>query len=831
MEAPYIVVVQGPKNSGKTSLIKSLVKHYTRQKLTDVHGPITVRANRNLRLCFYECPNDINSMIDLGKVADLALLLIDASVGFELETFEFISILQNHGMPCVMGVLTHLDNFKENKSLRKIKKTMKKRFWTEAYTGAKLFHLSGMKNDHYSENEVHNLARFISVLKWKEMRWREDHSFILADRFEYKPEIAQSVFYGYVRGSPTNEKIFFVPGYGDYHLVEVEEQPDPIPALQEAKKKKTHRTLKQKEKALYAPSSNVGMLKYDETTGYLNLPEQYVMFSKHDGENTEEFTEGQRMVRYLQDTQTDFADLDEEMTLVHGKTVKIEKSQMETLQKQDFQKVIEELREKLPRQEYVLQDTLMTDLAALVYGKPNQPKRKVLSKNSLDSFKTRYVPKYTDIDSYVPLIKCKFMAGSDYFEEELHGNKDFKEVPEEDEENYEETLKKVEKIGIKTGTYVRIEVTGMDQEIFNSITPDKPLLLCGVKAMENTLGFMRARLKTHRWNKKILKNQDPLIISLGWQRFQTLPIYCTEDPSTDRLRMIKYTPKYSFCTAVFFGPFVPANTSFLAISNLRNEEFRISATGTVLELNHHYSIMKKLKLIGDPYQIFKNTAYIKGMFNSQMEVAKFLGAKIKTVSGIRGMIKKAAREGLGPSGTFRATFEDKILQSDIVFLRTYYPIKPEKYYNPLINYSEQKLLKSANELKKIAGIAPESNADSNYVPILRQSRSFAPLRLSKKLEEGLPFKSKSKLTQKSEKVDPSVKAMMSDREKKIAFFLQRLGTVKNMRVKHEKKKMEERTEVIVKKQKIDEEKVKESLKRKIKDRIVKGKRHKKSDSH
>ena len=28
-------------------------------------------------------------MIDLGKVADLCLILIDASIGFEMETFEF----------------------------------------------------------------------------------------------------------------------------------------------------------------------------------------------------------------------------------------------------------------------------------------------------------------------------------------------------------------------------------------------------------------------------------------------------------------------------------------------------------------------------------------------------------------------------------------------------------------------------------------------------------------------------------------------------------------------------------------------------------------------
>ena len=39
---PLVVTVMGPPQCGKTTLIKSLVKRYTRQNLGEIKGPITV---------------------------------------------------------------------------------------------------------------------------------------------------------------------------------------------------------------------------------------------------------------------------------------------------------------------------------------------------------------------------------------------------------------------------------------------------------------------------------------------------------------------------------------------------------------------------------------------------------------------------------------------------------------------------------------------------------------------------------------------------------------------------------------------------------------------
>ena len=114
------------------------------------------------------------------QVADLVLLVVDGAYGFEMETFEFLNMCQVHGFPRVMGVLTHLDSFTNAAALRRAKKTLKHRFWTDIYDGAKLFYLSGLKHGRYPKAEITNLARFLAVIKFRPLIWRAPHATPLA---------------------------------------------------------------------------------------------------------------------------------------------------------------------------------------------------------------------------------------------------------------------------------------------------------------------------------------------------------------------------------------------------------------------------------------------------------------------------------------------------------------------------------------------------------------------------------------------------------------------------------------------------------------------------
>ncbi|KAF2102127.1 DUF663-domain-containing protein [Rhizodiscina lignyota] len=414
-----------------------------------------------------------------------------------------------------------------------------------------------------------------------------------------------------------------------------------------------------------------------------------------------------------------------------------------------------------------------------------------------------------------------------------------------------DTLSRVRVEGYKAGTYARITLSNVPYEFSVGFNPKFPIIIGGLTPTEDRFGFLQVRIKRHRWHKKILKTNDPLIFSLGWRRFQSMPVYSISDSRT-RNRMLKYTPEHMHCFASFYGPLIAPNTGFCAVQSLSNSNpgFRVAATGVVLSVDEATEIVKKLKLTGHPYKIFKNTAFVKDMFSSSLEIAKFEGAGVRTVSGIRGQIKRALSK---PEGCFRATFEDKVLRSDIIFLRAWYPVRPHRFYNPVTNLlnitaattktkssndkddesdiwedeevqagdqadGAWKPMRLTGQVRAAENIPTPKNRDSNYRPIERATRHFNPLRIPHKLAADLPFKSQPVSTRPQKNPTYTQKRMLGvglggKEEKARRRLMQQVMTVRNEKVEKRAKKQEERRAVYRKKVAENEEKRAEREKR------------------
>ncbi|EJF61063.1 hypothetical protein DICSQDRAFT_106731 [Dichomitus squalens LYAD-421 SS1] len=1039
---PTVVAVVGPPGVGKTTLMKSLIRRYTKQTLNHIHGPVTVVSGKKKRITFIECNNDLNSMIDIAKVADLVLLMIDGSYGFEMETFEFLNILQAHGFPKVIGVLTHLDLVKKAATLRATKKALKKRFWTEIYQGAKLFYLSGVLNGRYPDTEILNLSRFISVMKFRPLVFRNQHPYMLADRFEdltpredvraSKGKCDRTVtLYGYLRG--TNYRLgtkVHVPGVGDLDVKSVQILGDPCP-LPDAESEKRRKLSEKKKLLIHAPMSDVGGVIYDKDAVYINVPGN---FTKGGVENP---GEGEQMVLDLQDvnatledavaksqirlfgsssrplavqaeagpstlrsssatsdesgSEEDYSEDEEEGDFSgedeglgseeeyedHGsgaeedeeglgdrgrsapRTVRRsmqglpssgggkrgqvdyaesdsdlggeddddpgpsrrfvrfegddaydvpsdEDAEEEASDEEDVPRWKANLSEKA---QAAFQNTARAskrrDWTKLIYNSTASPesilgldgggesssnaagmddddfftlKSSAPAKIEEELDRTKEPVNVEELaewedEELLDSIRHLFITGSSSAQpaegvdsngepyEEMD-DEDGSHVGDEDEdgddgegdggskpspnkdatalaakkaelkrkfdEQYDEPdaakadfyteakeamarqqqLNRAEFEGVdpdarallegyRPGTYVRLELTSVPSEMVENFDPTYPLVVGGLLPAEERFGYVQVRIKRHRWFPKTLKTNDPLIFSLGWRRFQTVPIYSLDDHSI-RMRMLKYTPEHMHCYATFYGPAALPNTGFCAFNALSRDTpgFRVSATGVVLDIDRSTRIVKKLKLTGVPFKIFKNTAFIKDMFSSALEVAKFEGANIRTVSGIRGQVKKALPK---PDGAFRAAFEDKILMSDIVFLRAWYSIQPRKFYNPvtsllLSDKEHWEGMRLTGQVRREQGLKTPTNVNSTYKPVERPARRFNPLRVPKKLQASLPYASKPKLMRAQHRATYMQKraVVMEPEEKKAMALLQQVRALRKDQVARRREKQEER---------------------------------------
>jgi len=69
------------------------------------------------------------------------------------------------------------------------------------------------------------------------------------------------------------------------------------------------------------------------------------------------------------------------------------------------------------------------------------------------------------------------------------------------------------------GNYVKITIKKIKYKHFKNFKPELPIILCRINPAEDIFGYLKIKLKKHRWYGNILKTNDPLIFSIGWRRY------------------------------------------------------------------------------------------------------------------------------------------------------------------------------------------------------------------------------------------------------------------------------------------------------------------------
>ncbi|XP_064439046.1 pre-rRNA-processing protein TSR1 homolog isoform X2 [Mirounga angustirostris] len=243
----------------------------------------------------------------------------------------------------------------------------------------------------------------------------------------------------------------------------------------------------------------------------------------------------------------------------------------------------------------------------------------------------------------------------------------FKEIEEKDVE------------GAEVGWYVTLHVSKVPVSVYEYFKRGAPLIAFSLLPHEQKMSVLNMVVSRHSGNTEPVKAKEELIFHCGFRRFRASPLF-SQHTAADKHKFQRFLTADVALVVTVYGPITFPPASVLLFKQNSNGMHSLIATGSLLSVDPDRMVIKRAVLSGHPFKIFTKMAVVRYMFFSREDVLWFKPVELRTKWGRRGHIK----EPLGTHGHMKCSFDGKLKSQDTVLMNLYKRVFPKWSYDPCV---------------------------------------------------------------------------------------------------------------------------------------------------
>ncbi|KAJ7400732.1 Pre-rRNA-processing protein TSR1 like protein [Pitangus sulphuratus] len=604
---------------------------------------------------------DLHTVLDLAKVADSLLFILDAVDGWDSAGEHCLSCLFAQGLPSYALAVpggTDLPPKKRIDARKKLAKAIEKRF-----PEAKLFPLN-------TEQESSLLLRHLSTQKQRHLTFRDRRAHLLAYTAEFVPGqesdlVGTLKVSGFVRGQTLDvNSLVHIVGHGDFQVSQVDAPPDPLslnPRVVKGQKRSQDMEIQEDPvNGTDEMEEDVKVLMKADPSKQESLQSEVVP-DPMEGEQTwpteEELQEAEdslkanrRVVKVPKGTSKYQAawivdDGEEGSEKDDDEDDDIDDDLMEEAVSQEGESSEEE-----PGEEESETMTVSECLRDDQYDEKMEEDEQMLERYKQERMDEMF-PDEVDTPRDVP-ARVRF--------QKYRGLKSFRTSPWDPKENLPRD-------------YARIfqfqDFSRTRKHLFRQIEKEET-----EGASMSVLNFL---VRRHLSNTEPVRAKEELIFHCGFRRFRASPLF-SQHTSADKHKLERFLRPDAALVVTVYAPITFPPASVLLFKQRSNGMHDLIATGSLLSVDPDRIVIKRLVLSGHPFKIFTKTAVVRYMFFNREDVMWFKPVELRTKWGRRGHIK----EPLGTHGHMKCHFDGQLKSQDTVLLNLYKRVFPKWTYDP-----------------------------------------------------------------------------------------------------------------------------------------------------